>query len=240
MTETDLLRYVETHLPDFVARGTPERLPEGNLNVVWRVPGEGGSLIVKHAPPYVASNPDVDLDPNRIVFELRSLEALSTRGALADVRRDDVRPPRPVYADPVNHVLIMEDVGDVPTVGRWLQHGTDSRIAAQATEVGRRLGGFIGRLHRTTLGDEELARQFDNRTMQETRHAVQYQAVGDLLHRAGVEPDQPQQILGAGHGVGFRGAARDRPLGLDDEVLEFGVHGAAPPSRAGQLTHRGG
>jgi len=188
VTETDLLQYVERHLPDFAATGPPERLPEGNLNVVWRVPGDGGSLIVKHAPPYVAADPRVDLDPNRIVFELRSLEALSPQGALAHVARPEARPPRPVYADPVNHVLVMEDLGDAPTLGRWLREEAGEKRLAHAPQLGRWLGGFIGRLHQSTQGDGEAARQFDNRSMQQTRHAIQYQAVGDLLRRAGV-PD---------------------------------------------------
>jgi 5-methylthioribose kinase len=186
MDDTDLLRYVESHLPDFVAAGSPVRMPEGNLNVVWRVPGEGGSLIVKHAPPYVAADPEVDLDPNRIVFELRSLEALSERGAYADVPTPEVRPPRPVYADPVNHVLVMEDLGDVPTLGRWLRSTADEKAPAHTPQIGQWLGAFIGRLHRSTLGDETAAETFDNRAMQETRHAIQYQAVADLLRRGGV------------------------------------------------------
>ena len=186
MEKTNLLRYVDRHLPDFAAAGSPERLPQGNLNYVWRVPGEGGSIIVKHAPPYVASDPEVDLDPNRLLFELRSLQVLSPRGPLAEVSRPDVRPPEPLYADPHNHVLVMEDLGDVPPLGRWIQERSGEEMERVET-AGRRLGAFIGRLHRITLGDDRLAEAFDNRAMQETRQAVQYEAATDLLRRGGVD-----------------------------------------------------
>lgn len=178
--------YVQEHLPDFQATGPPTRLPEGNLNVVWRLPGADESVIVKYAPPYVAADPDVPLDPSRMVFEARCLKALGSDGALHAVSRPEVRPPRLPHVDSDTHVLVIEDVGDVPTLGRWLREATEEMLSERAQTIGRTLGRFIGRLHQRTLDDDAYAERFNNRPVQETRYAVQYQAVADLLERGGV------------------------------------------------------
>ena len=185
MTDDEVLDHVRTRRSDFTPTGAPIRLPEGNLNVVWRVPGAPESLIVKWAPPYIAANPDVPLDPSRLVFEARSLRALAPGGPLAHVVTERVRPPRPLdlYTEP--HILLMEDVGRHPTLGRWLRSADVTSEAA--AHVGRQLGRFIGRLHAATVDDDALAQRFDNRAMQETRLAVQYEAVAEMLARAGVD-----------------------------------------------------
>lgn len=184
MIGEDVLRYVQERLPDFEPAGEPNRLPEGNLNFVWRVPGEPEPIIVKFAPPYVAANPDVPLDPSRLEFEARSLHAFAPGGPLADVCTEHVRPPRPLDMNTEPHILLMEDVGPHPTLGRWLRDEGDSEAAAY---IGRQIGRFIGRLHATTLGDNDLAEQFDNRPVQETRLAVQYEAVANMLATVGVD-----------------------------------------------------
>jgi aminoglycoside phosphotransferase (APT) family kinase protein len=79
----------------------------------------------------------------------------------------------------------MEDVGSHPTLGRWLR--SDDATSEAAARVGRQIGQFIGRLHAATVDRADLAERFDNRAMQETRLAVQYEAIGDLLQKAGVE-----------------------------------------------------
>ena len=178
--------YLQNRLPAFQPTGSPTRLPEGNLNVVWRVPGEERSVIVKYAPPYVAADPDVPLDPSRLVFEARCLQALGPEGRLHDVTRSSIRPPRPLHVDAEKHVLVMEDVGDVPTLGRWLRGAGDEERARRAPDIGRTLGRFLGRLHRRTMDDEAYKQAHTNQPVQETRYAIQYQAVADLLERGGV------------------------------------------------------
>lgn len=195
MTDDEVLPYVRGRVASFEPTGPPERLPEGNLNVVWRVPGMPESLIVKYAPPYIAANPDMPLDPSRLLFEAQSLEAFAPEGGLADLSSDAVRPPRPIDMHTNPHVLLMEDVGNHPTLGRWLQ-ADDQRKAANW--VGEQLGRFIGRLHARTHRDEQMARRFNNRSMQETRLAVQYQSVEDMLRRGGVSD---AEALGARAGA---------------------------------------
>jgi 5-methylthioribose kinase len=173
-------------VPDFTPAGKPARLPEGNLNVVWRVPGAERSVIVKYAPPYIAADPDTPLDPSRLLIEARCLEALGPGGRLADVTGTAVRTPRIVAVSEDPHVLVMEDLGDLPTLNRWLRgHGAEE-IRDAAPALGDRLGSFLGDLHAVTCDDETYARAFVNRPMQETRQAVQYQGVAGMLETGGV------------------------------------------------------
>ena len=195
-TPEDVLAHLRRRLPDVRPDGAPERLEGGLLNVVWRVPARPESVIVKWAPPYLASAPDVPLDPSRVVFEAHALEALGPGGLLGDVVRADVppscsdslprsggvRPPRRLDLDAEAHVLVMEDVGRGPDLGAWLRQGHPT------AEWGGRLGAFVGRLHRASLDRADLAARFRNLAVQETRHAVQYQAVGELCRQVGL-PD---------------------------------------------------
>lgn len=186
MTDTDVLSYVQERLPEFAPTGAPERLPEGNLNFVWRVRGAQRSVIVKHAPPYIAVDPETPLDPSRLLIEARCLDALQPGGALSGATTPSVRTPHPVDVNPDDHVLIMEDLGDVPTLGRWLRDTDPTDVQAQAPALGEHLGTFLGRLHRQTHDDPGCAERFLNRPMQETRFTVQYQGVADMLETGGV------------------------------------------------------
>jgi len=187
VTEDEVLSYVRGRLPDFVPIGAPRSLPGGNLNFVWRVEGQGVSVVVKYAPPYIASDPSTPLDPSRLAMEARCLRALDVGGRLSDVGHPAVRAPFLHDFNPDSNVLIMEDVGAVPTLNRWLRNGPSDDGVRRARRFGHRLGRFIGRLHRTTHHGEDLADEFDNRPMQKTRRAVQYQSVADMLRAGGVE-----------------------------------------------------
>jgi 5-methylthioribose kinase len=186
VTDEDVLPHLREQLPDFTPTGEPTRLPEGNLNVVWRVPGAERSVIVKHAPPYIAADPDTPLDPSRLLIEARCLEALGPDGRLAAVRRPAVRTPQVLDVTDGPHVLVMEDLGDLPTLGRWLREAGSDAVRADARPLGHRLGSFIGTLHAATCDEETHAAAFVNRPMQETRQAVQYQGVADMLETGGV------------------------------------------------------
>ncbi|MFB6250004.1 MAG: phosphotransferase [Salinibacter sp.] len=188
MTDDEVLPHLRERLPDFTPTAEPERLPEGHLNVVWRVPGEERALIVKHAPPHIAADPSVPLDPSRILIEARCLNALDPDGALAGVRSAAVRAPRLRDVDEEAFVVVMEDLGDRPSLGEWLRRVDEATLRATAPTLGTHLGHFIGRLHAATHDRPACATVFDNRPMQETRQAVQYRAVADMLAQGGV-PD---------------------------------------------------
>jgi 5-methylthioribose kinase len=179
--------YVRDRLPDLEITEAPTRLPEGNLNVVWRVTGADRSVILKYAPPHIAVDPETPLDPSRLAIEAQCLEALGPGGGLADVGRASVRAPRRIDMQTGPHVLLMEDCGAGPTFGRWLREGEETAVREAGPIIGRRLGRFIGRLHRTTLDDPDCRAAFDNRAMQETRLAVQYRGVATMLRAGGVD-----------------------------------------------------
>lgn len=178
----EVAAHVARVLPGGGAVGTPRRLSGGLLNVVWRVPLASGSVVAKIAPPFVAALPDVPLDPARQRVEAAALAAFAPGGPLADLAGEAVRPPRPLHHSPEDSVLVMEDVGDVPSL--------DAALADRpggAAAWGKRLGRFVGRLHAVPVTDA-LRAAFENPAAQETRLEVQYRSTGDALRAAGV-PD---------------------------------------------------
>lgn len=213
MVDDDVHPYVQEQCPGFEPTGPPRRLSGGNLNVVWRVPGADSSLIVKYAPPYIAADPDTPLDPSRLVIEARCLDALASGGRLASVSRPTVRAPRLVDLNEDIPVLLMEDVGDVPSLGDWLRTHPPGSVQEAAPALGRRLGAFIGRLHATTYGDEASAEDFDNRPMQETRLAVQYRGVADMLRAAGVDDTEALERRAESLGKDLLGTGRCLTMG---------------------------
>jgi ABC-type Fe3+/spermidine/putrescine transport system ATPase subunit len=184
MTPEMIVEQVQTHVPGFEATGTPVRLTGGYLNFVYRVPGRRQSVVVKCAPPHIAAMPEVPLDPGRIVIEGRSLGAFMPGGALAACAMPKVRPPRLLYFEEDQCLMIEEDVGEVPHLGKWLQQGPHPEWPG--SRVGELLGEFIGGLHTHSYKDEQLARTFDNKPIQRTRLDVHYRRVGMFLTRGGV------------------------------------------------------
>jgi 5-methylthioribose kinase len=181
MKTEDVRAHLARRLPQVRTSGDPEPLPGGRLNLVWRVPATPAAVIVKHAPPYVASAPDIPLDPQRLLLESRCLEALGPGGILSEVGSAAARPPRLLDIDRDRHVLVMEDVGSHEELGAWLRSANDARSVADE------LGRFVGRLHAVSRRHPGLAHDFDNMAVQRTRHEVQYRAVRDFAERAGLE-----------------------------------------------------
>jgi hypothetical protein len=141
------------------------------------------------------------------MIEAQCLEALAPEGSLAAVPSRAVRAARLLDVNEEIPVLLTEDVGDVPSLDEWLRTAGEQSRAADAAVQGRRLGRFIGRLHATTCNDDRYAEPFDNRSMQETRLAVQYRGVTEMLRTGGVED---AEALGA------------RAKSLGQELLEPG------------------
>lgn len=167
-------------VPDFSPSEAPVELEGGNLNYVWRLQGEKRSLIVKVAPPYIAANPEVPLNPERIRFESDALRLFQDGNALGQLRTDKIRPPNFIYYDNQKHLLIMEDVGDWPTIRQAIkEESANPGIAA-------RLGTFIGHLHQETYQSKKLADQFYNIDIQRTRFDVQYKAASDYALKSGI------------------------------------------------------
>ena len=179
-------RHLEQRLPDFEANGTPELLKGGLVNYVWRVAGHPKPVIVKSAPPYVATVPDIALDTWRIIIEGRSLEAFEPGGLLAGIGGLVIHPPGLIDLDQEHYILVMEDVGDHQDFGAWLLRGRHRE--ASGGDIGRMVGQFIGTLHARSYKDQRLAKVFDNTPIQHTRLESQYRGIKDLCVRAGL-PD---------------------------------------------------
>lgn len=181
MTDSDARAFVEAAVAGAVVTGAPGRLTGGLMNEVWRVPGRP-AVIVKYAPPFIASSPEIPLDPGRMVIEGRCLRLLGPGGVLEQVATDEARPPRLLAIDESVHCLAMEDVGEAPHLGEWLAGATLEEVGI----TGRQLGAFIGRLHADSAGDGTISRKINNQAIQQTRLVVQYRAICGILTRCGV------------------------------------------------------
>ncbi|MEC7948618.1 MAG: aminoglycoside phosphotransferase family protein [Myxococcota bacterium] len=167
-TEHDAQAHVASRLGRPVAGA--KRLAGGLLNHVHRVwfADGPGSVVVKHAPPHVATAPSIPLDPSRAAFEAAGLQ-------WAGARRD-ARVVVPQVLDAVPGTLVLEDLGELPDLGSWLAAGGD----AGALD---RLGGWLRALH----ADPDPPELW-NAPVQRTRLAVQYAPVAARLDALGV-PD---------------------------------------------------
>ena len=126
---------------------------DGNINWVRRVrAADGRSWIVKQARPTLEKFPEYKADPARLVYEARYFE-------IARRCDEDGVLPQVVHFDEANHVLVLQDLGDVPRMGEILAagRGLDKELGV--------LAGFLGRVHATTAGDAGLPSRFTNEQM---------------------------------------------------------------------------
>jgi hypothetical protein len=143
------------------------RLSGGLLNHVFRlILDDGRSVILKHAPPHIASQPDIPLDPSRASFEAAALHWLQGRPETGFAT------PRLLAHD--DAALVMSDLGVLPDLSAWLSSGGSPAVLGVLARVLRR------------LHEDGSAPLQHNLPIQQTRLVVQYQAIGGLLARAGV------------------------------------------------------
>ena len=147
---TDPIAHVRARMPELEPH-TATRLNGGLLNHAWRVEGHG-SVVVKHAPPHVASSPDIPLSPERVRFEAQALRWLAD----SSVPRPEARGPK--LLDLHGDTLILEDLGDLPTLAE-----------RPSPEAAANLGHLVARLH--TASPPAL----HNRAVQVTRDERIYQ-----------------------------------------------------------------
>ena len=114
MTEEQLLALVAGRLGGSWERAEP--LEGGYVNWVWRVYGSRGRVIVKVAPPFVASRPSVPLSPRRLRYEALCLNHFGGRG-------DGVTPPKLLAYVESAGAVIMEDCGSCPSLEAALRVG---------------------------------------------------------------------------------------------------------------------
>ncbi len=185
-----ILDILSQRLPDFRIQGKAQSLSGGLLNYVWRVTGDSHSnprsMIIKWSPPFIASIPDVELDPQRSSIEAKALTAFEPGDALAGVGEAKVRAPYLYLVDEDQHFLAMEDLDDWPDLGAWLRSGSHSDTEAEV--MGEAIGQFIGKLHRASTYRSDLAQQFNNSAIQRTRLEFQYKNIQQYAQNASI-PD---------------------------------------------------
>ncbi|KAF8528521.1 kinase-like domain-containing protein [Hysterangium stoloniferum] len=123
------------------------------------------SAIVKYAPPYIASiGPSQALSTKRQVVEANALRMLSDPQGVfpgspsTRSHHPHIRIPELLFHDETNSVLIMSDLGRIPTLSEFL----DTAIPGSSTSPVW-LGEFLADLHCQTLGlPDERFRPFDN------------------------------------------------------------------------------
>jgi len=181
------LASLRDRFPYFVIDGRPEQLSGGFLNYVWRVKSEDlrvpHSVIIKWTPAFIASAPDVALDPARSFVEAGAMSAFEAGGALENISPEEIRPPQLYKLDKDHKLIIMEDLGQSPNLAEWLQ---ESHTQLEAKGLGESLGKFIGTLHRGTAHQSYFARMFDNSQIQYTRLEFQYRNIQTYAERAGL------------------------------------------------------
>ncbi|MGB0384296.1 MAG: phosphotransferase [Ardenticatenaceae bacterium] len=196
MKSEDVLAHLSRRLPDFQAACEPERLTLGEVNFVFRVRGTVESLypsvIVKHAPPYVATLPDVPLSQERLLFEARALSAFAPQGVLHHLHhlnQTEVRLPHLLDLDEERFVIVMEDLGDAPPLGSWLYHAR--RSAREARTIGEQIGHFFAQMHLASYQNESLAARFNNQSIHKILVEVYCNNIKELAHKAEI-PDADQ------------------------------------------------
>lgn len=168
LSENEIVAIVQKAFPELEISGKPEQLSGGNLNHVWRLKTDKKSLIIKHAPPFIASQPELPLDSERIHFEAIALRLFSGDGDLTHLSTDTIRPPEILFFDQPNALIVMEDVGKFDPLGRFISKDYESET------IGNRLGEFIGKLHAETYQKKQFQELCDNKAIQQTRAEVQY------------------------------------------------------------------
>lgn len=168
LTKPEIQSLISERFPGFEPTGNLQELAGGNLNHVWRLEGDGESLIIKHAPPYIASNPGVPLSSERIDFEARALQLFSPTGKFHALASGNIRPPELLFFDPEQSILIMEDLKCFAPLDNGFLKDTGPE------KIGNQLGSFIGQLHAVSFDDSTLWESFNNAAIQNTRYEVQY------------------------------------------------------------------
>lgn len=180
LSKQQIFEIVTKELPDFKPESSLQPLEGGNLNHVWRLEGSPRNLILKLAPPYIAANPEVPLDPKRLEFESKALQLFQDGELLNGLASKHIRPPKYYFYDEKHHLLAIEDLGDLSDISRLPTGGMSAK------KSGRWVGIFIGTLHRLSYNNPSLKKRFTNTGIQQTRREVQYNSAAEYAKSGGV------------------------------------------------------
>ena len=123
-------------------------LPGGSGNFVWLIEAIGHpKTIIKHAEPYVKSNPQLAFSQERMDFEARAIQQLGSAAVYEDaslVALLRITPPTILLHDRENHALLMNYGGP-----RTLKEAYQDP-ALEIPAWGRRIGVWLATLHKST------------------------------------------------------------------------------------------
>ncbi|KAK9360834.1 kinase-like domain-containing protein [Lipomyces starkeyi] len=182
------------------------------------------SLIRKFAPPYVAAlGESAPFSQTRQIVEANALSLFSLpSGPLFSLpRNSSVLVPKPIHHDPENHVLILEDLGNLLTLSEYLTPLSEKYRHSRCDiglchQIGLRLGQFLADLHsRSTLDSltPEMVRGFENPSMIEIVREAAVLPIAKYLQMFEIQDaEQLAQVV-----------AEDFDLNLPDEEKSFTV-----------------
>ncbi len=128
------MQWMEICDPWVGSPATQELLPGGLINHVYRISGPQGSLILKYAPAFIASAPEIPLSPRRLAVENAALKIAQ------EFNTDSVQVPKVLDYDESASVLLTQDLGAGPTLRR-----SDNLM-----EDLRELAGWLKTVHHNT------------------------------------------------------------------------------------------
>ncbi len=171
--EDDIIKFVKNNFNCTEVTGL-DRLTGGLLNVVYRVFSDRGSVIYKHAPPFIATNPEIKLDPSRIRIEAECLKIIPD--LLIDYfASHSLSIPELLAYDDANKQMIMEDIKDsVDLEANLKTHGDN------VGKGGYELGNFISLLHKKSLNKTKISQDINNVHIRKTRNELQYMNIAVL------------------------------------------------------------
>ncbi|SPO04880.1 uncharacterized protein DNG_07565 [Cephalotrichum gorgonifer] len=189
----DFTAYLKTLYPDAEYTVTP--LDGGLVNTTVRAKrttdakaGEPRSLILKHAPPYVAvAGPDLPFSQERQTVEAVMLSAFGPGNPLSSLpAKGPVTIPGVITHDPDKAVLAIEDLGALQTLWALLSPASASlvpepHLEAAYEDIGARVGRLFAELHSASTSDV-LSR--DSRLAKTLTHNLTEKIVNDVA----VEP----------------------------------------------------
>jgi len=129
------------------------------------------TAVLKHAPPYVASDPSQPFPVTRQLVEKRALQILNDEdedfaesakqvGLGGKFKRGIVKVPKLIWHDDEEKVLWIEDLGNMMTLSQVLLSETqdeegENRKAAKMNKIATELGSFVVEMYRATANPPE-------------------------------------------------------------------------------------
>ncbi len=136
----------------------------GNMNVVLRYVYDGKSLILKQSKPYVQKYPNIPAPIQRIITEAHYYKYLY------HIPETEAYTAKLIHFDPANHVLILEDLGNMEDLTRIYER----RDGISATEL-QALLRYLHVIHQKKWTAQEVNNYPKNIELRKLNHAHIFQ-----------------------------------------------------------------